>query len=389
MVIIISDMFNLQNLISNNFTSLFLLAIIFCLTGNAQKLEVELPLYTRCWFYSTTISNINSNINGIASDNKENFYITFGDGRIISFNSQNAEKIWETELIGKIISKPLIDQGTVFIITNNPNTSSNFKKSTSLYCLSKSTGIIRWQIKLSTADKVFLYNSDDCITLIDVSGEAYSINKFDGKINWKKKFGAEISAMPFKKNNKIILGTLDQRVTVFSLINGEPIGSFGISKSAKIIMEDNSGNNLIVGDRKGILWSLNKKKKTRNWSFRLGAEISSITLTERGLLVCSFDNFVYLISEKGGNIIWKNRLAGRIAAEPQLRNNNFIITTVEDSEALVIELSSGKIVNKIILEEENFFTGESVQTKNLFVYSTKKGILGFSTQKEGCSETKK
>ena len=378
-------MFNLQNLISNNFTSLFILAMIFCLTGNAQKLEVELPVYTRCWFYPTTISNTNI----IASDNVENFYLTLHGGRIISFSSENAEKIWETELIGNIISKPLVDRKTVFIITNNSNTSSDVKKSISLYCLSKSTGIIRWQIKLSTADKVFLYNSENFITLINASGEIYSIDKFDGKINWKKKLSAEISAIPFKNNNEIILGTSDQRVTVFSLINGEPIGSFVVYKSAKIIMEDNSGKNLIMGDRKGILWSLNKKKKTRNWSFRLGAEISSITLTERGLLVCSFDNFVYLVSEKSGNIIWKNRLSGRIAADPQVRNNNFIITTVDDSEALVIELNSGKVVNKITLEEENFFTGDAIQTKNLFVFNTKKGILGFSAQKEGCGETKK
>jgi len=378
-------MFNLQKPFAVNSITVFILVTIFFQTVYSQKAVADLPLFNHCWFYPTESAN---NIE-IASDNDSFLYLSLSDGKLISIDSKTGEKYWETELIGNIISSPLTDPENIFIITNSsgsPNSRENLPDSSNtLHCLSKSTGIILWQHRLSTTGKVFLYNSENFITLINANGDAFSIAKNDGRLGWKTRLGTQISALPFKKKNEIILGTADQRVTILSLVSGKSIGSFEISMPAKVIIEDTTGSSLIIGNKKGILWSLNKKKKTRNWSFRFGAEISSLTLTAQGLLVSSLDNFVYLMSEKSGKIIWKSRLPGRIAAQPQLGNNYFIITSVDESEALVIELSSGRLVNKIVLGEENFFTGESTQTKSLFVYNTKKGILGFA-QAGGCGK---
>jgi hypothetical protein len=62
--------------------------------------------------------------------------------------------------------------------------------------------------------------------------------------------------------------------------------------------------------------SLIKRLKTPEWKLRNGAEISSVTPTAEGLLISSFDNFIYLISENGGKPLWKKRLSGRITAAP-------------------------------------------------------------------------
>lgn len=386
-------MLNLQKPICKNLlTALALLTILF-LTVFPQKPVNNLPIFNSCWFYPTTIAGVFN----IASDNESFFYLSLSDGKLLSVNSETAEKSWETEMVGDIISTPLIDQKNVYIVTkhlaepNNDkgNDSGNNISTAVVHSLGKTTGIAQWQTRLASTDKVYLYNSENFIILILANGDVYSVAKVDGRIGWIKSLGSAVSSRPLKKASEIILGTSDRRIIALSLNDGGLIEKFEIPAPPTVIIEDKMGDNLIVADKKGILSSLNKRKKTRNWNYRLGAEISSVKLTARGLLACSFDNFVYLISEKSGKLIWKKRLPGRIAAEPQIRDNNFIITSVDESEALVIELSSGKLVDKIVLEDENFFTGDSTQSKNLFIYTTRKGIFGFSLREEGCRASEK
>lgn len=372
--------------------SAFIAVMILCLSIYPQKFKANPPspaAFNACWFYPTSIKG---GVN-IASDNIGALYLPLTDGKLLSINSITAEKTWETSLIGDIISVPLIDQENVYIVTKN---SGKLKSENDiepgfavLHSLGKNTGITRWLLKFSSSEEVHLYNSENFIVLIIANGDVYSISKADGQINWKKTLGSAISSPPLKKTNEIILSTFDKRITALSLNSGEPVARFITPEPPTIVIEDTTGNNFVVGDKKGNLWSLNKKKKTPNWSFRLGGEISNVKLTTRGLLASSLDNFVYLISEKSGKLIWKKRLTGRIAAEPQIQDNNFIITSIDESEALVIQLSSGRLVTKIFLEDEDFFTGESLQSKNLFIYTTRKGIFSFSLREEGCKMPEK
>ncbi len=378
-------MLNLQKPICKNLIAVFALLTILSFTDYSQKPIGNPSCFNRCWFYPTILGGVLN----IASDNNYSLYVSLSDGKLLSINSKTGEKSWETELGGDIVSLPLIDRKNVFIATKQSDKlSNNVKKAfrtVMIHSLGKTTGLVEWQIKLTASGNVYMYDSENFIIPVFANGDVYSIAKADGRTEWIKSLVSEVSSRPLGKKSEIILGTFDKRITVLSLNSGKPIKKFEIPVTAAIIIEDTTGNNLIVGDKKGILWSLNKKKNTRNWSYRLGAEISSVKPTVKGLLISSFDNFAYLISEESGKLIWKKRLPGRIAAEPQIKDNFLIITSVDESEALVIELSSGKLVNKIILgEDENFFTGEATQSKNLFVYITHRGILGFTFSDKGC-----
>ncbi len=150
---------------------------------------------------------------------------------------------------------------------------------------------------------------------------------------------------------------------------------------------------IIVGDQKGIVSSIKiekidfeiskrekKGKKTTNniWKFRVGAEVSNINFTPRGLLITSLDNFAYLISAGKGNLIWKKRLAGRISEKPLVLDNYALITTIAEPTISVVELSTGRVINKIILEDENFVTANPIKTQNKIIVPTSKGLYAFS-----------
>jgi outer membrane protein assembly factor BamB len=377
-------MFNLPKTICGSLSSLYIFVVltILCLTIYPQKFEGKIPVVNNCWFYSTSETTDYE----IASDNANDLYIPLLDGKLLSINSKNAEKNWEAVLAGDIISAPLVTQENVYVLIKINDEDGKENNADVLYSLSKITGITQWQIRLTSSNKVKLYDSGNNIILIFANGIIYSVAKLDGRINWQKSLGTEISAFPFITTNEIILGAANKQINILSPSDGKLIEKFEISAQPTVIAENATRDNLVLGDNKGNLWSLNRKKKTRNWGFRQGAEISNITHTAQGVLVSSFDNFVYLFSETSGKLIWKKRLRGRIAAAPQINGGNFVIASIDESEALVIDLGSGKLVNKIALDNGNFFSGESIKLKNLFIYTTRKGIYSFSLTEEGCGE---
>jgi len=396
---------NLQKRLHRNFPTAFPALIILCSTIFTQqtntKPQIDAPVFRICWLYQTNESEITK----LASDNESGFYFSLSSGKLLSLNLETVEKLWETNLGGNIVSDILVDRNNIYIAQKLDESASekaasekansqiiSIQKSTKetliLYSLDKVTGITGWQFKIAESDKVYLYDTGDSLTIFLNNGMAYSLAKTDGKLLWTRNLGSNLSARPLEKNSEIILGTADKQVVYLSLKDGRTLRKFEIKEQSAVIAEDTDGNNLIVGDRKGSVWSLNKKKQKRRWTLRQGAEISNLLYTAQGLLMSSFDNFVYLVAETSGKLIWKKRLPGRIAAEPQIKDNHIIINSIDESAAFVLELNTGKLINKITLEDDNFFTGESMQLNNLLIYATLRGIVSFSASGEGCRQQK-
>ncbi len=371
---------NLQKRLRINFSAAIqpIALMIFCLTIYPQlpqrTLQNSVPIFNKCWFYSSGESEITT----LASDNDSSLYLSSLDGNLVAINTDTIGKLWESSLGGNIVSVILVDKENIYIVARKPDESVSEKENLVLYSLDKLTGITRWQFETAQSSKAYLYDTDNSVAIILTSGIIYSLAKGDGQLLWMSSLESNLSARPLKKTTEIILGTVNKKITYLSLKDGKTLQKFEVNEPSAVFTEDANENNLVIGDRKGKVWSLNKKKRKQIWNLRQGAEISNLLLTAQGLLICSFDNFVYLVSETNGKLIWKRRLPGRVAAEPQIKNSNIIISSIDEPAAFVLELSSGKLVNKITLEGDDFFTGESVQIKNLLVYTTRRGIFAYS-----------
>jgi outer membrane protein assembly factor BamB len=400
---------NLQNPARRKLKTIILLILFFWQANHPQKIEREIPLMLlkTCWMYPTTKT---ADIN-LASDNVNNIYISLVGGTLVSIDSVTGKKIWETALGGDIIASPVISDNNIYIaakyqnapiengLSENGLKDSNILKienkseATLLRALDKSTGVTRWQSALAPSDKIYLFAFEDYLIAVGDNGEMNSVGKSDGKIAWSVELGTKLSSSPLIKNTEIFLGTSDRRILKLSLTDGRVLEQTKIPAPPTVIIENSGKNKLIVGDGKGNLLSLNKRfgKNTKaiEWKFRNGAEISSVTLTAKGLLITSFDNFIYMVSETGGKLIWKKRFSGRVIAAPLVKDNFFIVSSADEAAASVIELNSGRSVNKITLENDNFFTGLPLKTGNLLVYSTLRGVFGYAFDEADCRLSKK
>ena len=365
-----------------------------------DDLDLSLPLQN-CWTYSF----LNKSIQNIASDNEQNLYLSFTNGEIISVNTNSGDLIWKTDLGGKIISETHIDTKNIYLVSTNhskifsePNAdaamNANSKNEIKIRSLIKTTGLTSWEIKLPAAsnrqsENVFLIGSSNDIIVIEKQGKIFRINKNSGQIIWQVEINIELSTNPILVSDMIIFGTFDKQIILFPLEN-KKISKIKTSSAPNVLFTNDFDRNIIWGDKKGFLNSANfavesEKYFKKNWKFRNGGEISHIVKTKEGLLITSFDNFVYLISEKNGELIWKRRFSGRIAFEPLIDGKFAVINVVGDSSAYILENSGGKIVNKIYVENNNFFTAPALKIKNKIIFPTYRGLLSFS--QKGCSIT--
>jgi outer membrane protein assembly factor BamB len=345
------------------------------LTNNfLQILDLSIP-FKICW-ENKNEESINSII---ASDNNKAFVVSVG-GIIKSINSETGTKYWETNLGGEILTTPYIDDGNIFVVSKvmesqsgifaNNKLSIDEDKGNSIIIrsLSITSGITIWQTNLKTnlnPEQLFLYVHKSILIIAD----------------------------------KAILGTFEKQLIILNLGEGKIHKIVELHIIPTAISFDITDETLFIGDQKGVAFSLKiekieeikyevfkkeknrKKTKNNNWEFRLGAEVSNISLTPKGLLITSLDNFAYLISKKKGNLIWKKRLAGRITDRTLILNNYALITTIAEPTISIVELNTGSVINRIILEDESFATATPIKTQNKIIVPTSKGLFAFSSNK--------
>jgi outer membrane protein assembly factor BamB len=345
-----------------------------------------------------------------ASDNVIEIFLTTTEGKISMLNAETGEKHWESELGGRIVSRPFIDNNIYLItrplesesknlsnVTEIRNISENIKNLnySTARAINAKTGLTEWQTKIpdesntveasvnSEFEQTFLYIFNKSLILVDNFGNLTSLNKDDGTLLWKRQMNLRFSAKPFFIKDKVMLATLEKQILVVSLEDGATIYSIPVSEAASALNYIEEKKQIIWGGRRGNVSSFinDFKNPSTNfiWKFRNGAEISDLTLTNRGILLSSFDNFMYLISEDQGKLIWKKRLGGRISDAPLVKDGYITVTNTADSSALILDLNSGKTVNKISLPEDLYFTGKPLFAQNKLVLTTQKGIFSFDS----------
>ncbi len=354
------------------------------------------------------------------------------DGKIIAVNSNTGEQEWVSDLGGQIVSAPLPDEEYVYVLSRplsafvdgRTNQTGESAPLLVLRCLNKTSGLTVWEKMLESAEtrkiteitkqgartetgtetgsdhssetaqassanekaddvpeKFFLHVAETDLLVIKSSGEIASLAKKDGSAGWQKNYQTDFATEPFFNDEKIIIGDTGNRILFISARNGNLERTSQMDfKSTSLFYEN---NRLTAGDDRGNVVSSDLKTGA-HWKFRNGAAISNILPASKGLLIASQDNFLYLLSKKDGEIIWKKRQSGRFAGRPLVLDKYAVIVDVSDPAASVIDLENGKTINRIALETDAFFAGKPFLMPNRLLFVVQNGIEAFANQTD-CS----
>ncbi len=185
------------------------------------------------------------------------------------------------------------------------------------------------------------------------------ISKEDGNIIAEKKLGYNLATVPVRHREKIYFGSSDKKIVVLSALDGHPVAET-IVKAIPTIVAPSDNDIVYFGDKRGYVFALREPSKKMLWSSVTGAEISDMTIIPQGLLVSSNDNYIYLLSTKNGNRIWKRRLAGRAVGKPLVRDETGVFSSFGSNEAIFLNLRRGKVVNQFFIAGDNYFIGNPI-----------------------------
>jgi outer membrane protein assembly factor BamB len=325
-----------------------------------------------------------------ASDKISSYFSAYQNGKITKVDLLKDEVSWTSELGGEIRSNITYENGRVYLITaiapnDTEKENADTKKKTNyiLWSLNADTGLTVWQFSFNSEYSVYLQSNKDSIFLLTKDGFVKSISRDGAHKNWENHLPGHIAVTPFIFDNKIYVGIEDNSILLISVGSGEIISKISTPVSSLSFVgafEDK----LILGDKKGYVNLFDPETNKSFWSVRFGGEISGLTRLQNGILVSSFDNFVYLISAQKGKTIWKKRLSGRASSVPLVVDNLAVFITAADNSAAVIDLRNGKIINQISLFEIGFILSKPVILGNLLVFSTNNGVFAFAATNTPC-----
>lgn len=359
--------------------------------------------FKQCWSYRTKMTSRN-----VASDNENNIIIPTLEGKLLALDINSGKKLWETELGGEVISDLANDkeQKNIYVATKSfLTTAEKNKKGLSnftgkgntlmtirLRSLGKITGVTNWQTSLLITEpdttEVSIFVFDHEIILTNQSGSIIALNDTNGEILWEKPLNLELgnvrfdlqdeSLVAFSKNKIILADAENGRYILQKEINSVLTAAYFFNKTM-----------LILGTEKGEILAIDIYTKKYVWKSRVGAEVSSISFTPKGILVTSFDNFIYLITPESGKGIWKRRLEGRLVIKPYLLDNYVVVLTLGSPKATILDLNEGKVSNQIFLSADNYFINRPVFNNRLVVFPTADGIFAFTNSDNKCNDGQK
>ncbi len=116
------------------------------------------------------------------------------------------------------------------------------------------------------------------------------------------------------------------------------------------------------------------------WKFKAGAKITSLAKSEKGILLSSWDNFLYLLDKISGRIIWKKRFPQRLNAKPFVATDFVIAGADFGNYAEIISLANGRSLTRLDFPNDNEYFLTPILIDKLFIFPTNKGILAYSNQ---------
>lgn len=287
-----------------------------------------------------------------AAAGEGSIYVADTSGRLRSLDITSGRSNWSSEIGGLISSNISVSRDELLIVSNaTPDQNVTSERST-LRAVSTQTGITRWSSSIPFSPRFYLFDATTAVIAVGSTGDIHAVSKAGGEIVWTARVNGEIGTRPAFDGQRLLVSTSTKQISLFAAQDGRILSRFSIDRPATALALSEDGM-IAVGDDRGNL-SLKKAEGGTSWRFRHGARIAEIINTEKGILASSFDNFVYLLHERNGNVTWKKRFSGRLWGAPLVFNEQILVATNADGRAQLLNLESGKLIREFALNDGEY-----------------------------------
>jgi outer membrane protein assembly factor BamB len=270
-------------------------------------------------------------------------YIPFDGAAIKAVDLHSGEELWNTDLGGTVVSN-LLANGTALYVASGSSSDTGTIRGTALRSISKQTGVTNWSVPLTVDNRVWLMESGPFVIAVSESGSVAAVARENGDTRWQTAVAGPVSAAPALSGDRVAVATSANKLQVISTTDGSTLSILPVLYLPATLSFVFDGK-ILAGDVRGNLSLFDSQEETAVWTHKTGAQVSSIVMSERGALVGSFDNFVYMFSHNG-DVLWKRRLPAR-PGSIVLLGAVAVLSTSGGQLSLAVDLKDGKVLGQL------------------------------------------
>ncbi len=254
---------------------------------------------------------------------------------IVVLNQKNGHKLWSGNVSGDVLSKPLITHNKVIAKTIDGN----------LYAFQLQTGKVLWSLEhgapsliLKTSSSPVLYKGTTLLAGYS-DGKLDAVDLNSGQLLWQRSIAfangasdverlVDIDADPMVQANVVFLASYQGYLGALSLTDGQFIWRKPASTYTNLVGQSNT---LFMVDSSDVIWSINKSTGTVNWKQELlkSRGLTEPSLVGNNLVVGDKTGIIHIISTKNGAFLARKQLGGAIIIAPAVANNKIYVMTAD------------------------------------------------------------
>ena len=342
-----------------------------CAAGG--QFSLSQPLTLRWQYLSERTLNLTPAIDG------EQVYLPLAAGALVSLHTGDGQLLWKAETGGELSAAPVADEHNVYVasqILETPRGTPPHASGT-LRALGRASGVALWEQVFASPLRGSLAESSTTLFAGDADGHVYAVSKETGEIRWTSRFPTPFSSAPVLKEGRLYIGGEDGTLWALDEMTGRTLWYYrthGALRGPVALAPPL----VCVGSADGFVYALDERDGHLRWRARTGAGVEAVLSTEKGLIAVSLDNFVYFLSLRHGERVWKHLLAGRVVAQPLAVSGGVLFAPLSGDACVVLDLRDGKQINTLPVGEDNNTAAAPVRAGNLLLVTTRRGLLAFA-----------
>jgi outer membrane protein assembly factor BamB len=355
---------------------------LFCVVGlialpiltPAQQLIFSQPL-TEHWRFVTE-----ETVSLTPAASLDCVYLPLAAGELVALQASNGQLLWKSDMGGAISAAPEADERGVYVATETTGqegTQTFYRATGALFALSRKSGVTLWMHTLSRPVRGALASDATTVFAGSSDGRVYAFGKELGEVRWVAQYQASFAAQPVLKDARLYLGSDEGMLFVLNAQTGQNLWHYqtrGALRGPVAV-----ANHLVLfGSSDGYVYALDEETGRLRWRTRTGAGVQSVAATPNGLIVASLDNFVYLLSYRRGERLWKRLLAGRIAAQPLTSTDSALFAPLGGDACVVLALHDGKTLNSLDVGADANTAASPIVAGSMLLITTRHGLVAFA-----------
>ncbi|EFB72200.1 outer membrane protein assembly factor BamB [Providencia rustigianii] len=283
-------------------------------------------------------ANLSALLSGGLTVFDDKIFIGTERGTVIALNKENGEVLWDVEVAGEALSKPVVSGDLVIIHTSNGQ----------LQALDTATGAIKWTVNMDTPSLSLRGESAPAVAFGAAivggdNGRVSAVLLSQGQLIWQQRISQVTSSTEIGRLNDVDMTPVIDDGKVYAIAYNGTLAALDM-RSGQMLWKRElgsindmvlSGDNLYLVDQTDRVLSVRKSDGVTLWT--------QDQLLNRGLSAPEVYNGYLVAGDKEGYLHWLDTSTGGFVAQNKLNSSGIHSRPAIAGDKLMVQARNGTV----------------------------------------------